>query len=211
MSEVITERQVVPEVVPIRKAISWPAVFGGTFVALATELLFAAFGLFIGFTLSSPGGISTWAKVWYFVTAFVALFIGGWVTSRLSVNAVGGGPMHAAITWGLTTIATFAFAIWVSWGLLTNSISAIRTAIVAANTTTAASTTVAQGEASRMRNEPGAAANPLPPQTAGIIAGDASTVFLVIFGGILCGCVGAILGGGLGDVRFVPARRPVPA
>jgi hypothetical protein len=158
------------------KRISWPAVFGGTLVALATELLFGAFGLFIGFTMSRGAGLE-WGKAWYFVTAFVALLIGGWVAARLSVNTYGSGRLHGAVTWGLTTLATFMIAVWMSWGALSTSIAALR--------------------------------------TAGTLNGDASTLFLVIFGGIVAGCIGALLGGGMGSgirgVRpAVATRTPTP-
>lgn len=92
-SEYVTQTETL-----IWRRISWPAVFSGTFVALATELLFAAFGLFIGFILSSPGGIDTWAKIWYFVTAFVSLLTGAWVAARLSTNTSGSGRIHGAVT-----------------------------------------------------------------------------------------------------------------
>jgi hypothetical protein len=213
MSETLPS-YIVPVGTERTKAVSWPAVFGGTFVALATELLFAAFGLFIGFTLSSPGGIGAWAKIWYFITAFFALLIGGWTAARLSTTAVGSGRMHAAITWGLTTMATFAFAIWMSWGALQTTVTALRTGVVAANTTAATSTpgTLAQGEASRMKNEAAAAAAQTAnqaPQIATDIKSGASTLFLVLFGGILCGCVGALVGGSAAGKQLMPAE-PAP-
>lgn len=206
----VTSQYIAPETA-LWKRISWPAVFGGTFVALATELLFAAFGLFIGFTLSSRGGIDTWAKIWYFVTAFVALLIGGWVAARLSVNTTGSGRLHGAVTWGLTTMATFAFAVWLFWGMLSTSIAAIRTVAVTNNTAPTAATEQLQNQAANAINQ----ANQQAPRIAGMLAGDASTLFLVIFGGILCGCVGSLVGGGLGGARTVPpeaapvARIPV--
>ena len=54
MAEVNSELVAVDEIA-VTKRISWAAVFGGTLIALATELLFAAFGLFIGFTMSGGG------------------------------------------------------------------------------------------------------------------------------------------------------------
>jgi len=221
MSDVVSH-YIVPTPVERYKTISWPAVFAGTFVALATELLFAAFGLFIGFTLSSPGGIDAWTKIWYFVTAFVSLLAGGWVAARASVAADLGGRMHAAITWGLTTIATFAFALWLSWTLLASSLATIRTVAVTHALTTAAA--LPQGEANRMRSDnppaaqaPGAQATPpAAPQTAPqnlppgfAFTGDASTLFLVVFGGILCGCVGALIGGTFSGRRIL-ASEPAP-
>jgi hypothetical protein len=199
------------------KRISWPAVFGGTLVALATELLFAAFGLFIGFTMSRTGGLE-WGKAWYFVTAFVALLIGSWVAARLSVNTFGSGRLHGAVTWGLTTLATFMIAVWMSWGVLSTSIAAVRTAVVATNTTTEspAATPAAQNKAQQLQNQAANTVNQAEtyaPQEAGMLKGDASTLFLVIFGGILCGCVGSLIGGslGAGEHGLRPAAVRVPA
>lgn len=112
VEEVVTT---VPPLGGILRRISWPAIFSGTLVALATELLFAAFGLFIGFTLSNPSGITAWSQAWYFVTAFCSLFAGGFVAARIGSNMSGSGAMHGAVTWSLTTVATFMIAIWLSW------------------------------------------------------------------------------------------------
>lgn len=185
MAEVIREN-IAPAETAIWKRVSWPEVFGGTFVALATEVLFTAFGLFIGFTLSSPGGVATWSKIWYFVTAFVSLFLGAWVAAQLSTNTSGGGRLHGAVTWGLTTMTTFAVIAWMFWGAVSASIMAIRTAAV--TTSTAAVSQAAQHA----------------PHVASTFVGDASTLFLVIFGGVLCGCVASLIGGSLGGAGRLP-------
>lgn len=199
------------------KRISWPAVFSGTLVALATELCFLAFGLFIGFTMSRGAGVQ-WAKAWYFVTAFCSLFVGGWVAARLSMNTYGSGRQHGAVTWGLTTLATFMIAIWLFWGAVGTSIAAVRTAVVATNTTTEApaATPTAKAKAHQLQNQ---AANTLSraqnyAPTSGLLRGDVSTLSLVIFGGILCGIVGALVGGGAGagrrGIRPAATRTPTP-
>jgi hypothetical protein len=174
----VTSEYIVADDIGLARRVSWAAVFGGTLVALATELLFAAFGLFIGFTMSGGGGISAWSQAWYFVTAFVALFLGAWVSARMAENTYASGRMHGAITWGLTTMSTFAFAIWLFGNALNASVMMVRPAVAATATSAATSA-----------------------QPAGMLSGEASTLFLVIFGGILCGCVAALLGGGVGDRR----------
>lgn len=197
------------------RRISWPAVFGGTFVALATELLFISFGLFIGLQYTSPGGISVWAEAWYFVSAFCSLFIGGWATAKFSTTTSGGGRLHAAVTWGLTTIATFTFALWILWGLLGTSLAAIRTADAATNHAAATSPSpVTQNEATHIQNQTANAvsvANQQAPELASIIAGEASSLFLILFGGILCGCVGALVGGSVGRVGEPTVDSGTPA
>lgn len=94
-------------------------------------------------------------------------------------------------------------------GMVTTSIAAVRTAVVAANTP--AAVTTVQGESARMRTAPALPAT-TPQQAAAIAAGDASTVSLVISGGILCGCVASILGGatGLRPLRPIERRAPAP-
>lgn len=177
----VTSEHVIADEMGLARRVSWAAVFGGTLVALATELLFAAFGLFIGFTMSGGSGISAWSQAWYFVTAFVALFLGAWVTARMAEGTYASGRMHGAVTWGLTTMSTFAFAIWLFGSALNASVMAVRPAVASSAT---------------------AAVN--SSQSAGMLAGEASTLFLVIFGGILCGCVAALLGGSVGDRRHAP-------
>ncbi len=79
------ERVSTTDVRPIKR-ISWPAVFGGTMVALGTMILFMLFGLAIAFLIGRPRGIQAWSVIWYLVTAIVSLYIGGWVAGRLSRN-----------------------------------------------------------------------------------------------------------------------------
>ncbi len=185
-------------VIPLKR-VSWPAVFGGTFVALGMELVFAAFGLFIGFMLNNPGGITAWSEAWFFVTCFFSLLAGAYVTARLSANVSGSGALHGLVTWGLTMMATFAFALWMSWGLIGTSLSAVRTAAIASNGTPITATQTANGVNA--------------PQIAAIAAGDASTVSLVIFGGLLCGLVASVIGGGMDPLRrhAVTTTQTAPA
>lgn len=177
----ITSEYVAVEETGLGRRICWSAVFSGTMVALATELLFATFGLFIGFTMSGGGGISAWSEAWYFVTAFVALFLGSWVAAGSVGNRSASGRLHGAVTWGLTTISTLAFAIWLFGSALNAAVLAVRPAVAAASTTVTNS-----------------------PQAAGMAAGEASTLFLVIFGGIVAGYVASWIGGMLGDRRHQP-------
>ncbi len=184
-------------VMPLKR-VSWPAVFGGTFVALGMELVFAAFGLFIGFTLNSGGGITAWSEAWFFVTCFFSLLAGAYVTARLAENVSGSGALHGLVTWGLTAMVTFALMVWMSWGIVGTSLAAVRTAAVA----NAAPVTTTQP-----------ANNVNAPQAAAIAAGDASTISLVIFGGLLCGLVASVIGGSMDPMkrRVLTTRQTAPA
>ena len=193
-----------PDVVATVRRISWPAIFSGIFVALGLELVFIAFGLFIGFTLTQPGGIIAWSEAWYFVTCFVSLLVGGWVAARLASNTIGSGALHGIVTWGVTTMTTFALISIMTFGLAGNAISAAQAALTAANR---AGVAVPQTEIA-----PAPSAPAINHAATAVIA-DASTVFLVIFGGLLCGLVGSLIGGAVGDIprrRLVPPPQPAP-
>lgn len=180
MAEISSEYVAVQDT-GLSRRICWSAVFSGTMVALATELLFATFGLFIGFTMSGGGGISAWSEAWYFVTAFVALFLGAWVAAKAADSTAASGGMHGVVTWGLTTMSTLAFAIWLFGSVLAAAVMAARPAMATATTAVANSS-----------------------QAAGMAAGEASTLFLVIFGGIVAGLVASWAGGVVGDRRHHP-------
>jgi hypothetical protein len=193
--------------VVVIKRISWAAVFAGVLVALAVEILFLIFGVFIGLQFSSPTGVSAWSVAWYFVTSFVALFVGGWVAARLSGNPAN-GRLHGMVTWGLTTVTTFAFVAMMSWGVVTQSLGLVRTAAIASAPAVAETApNVPPSEASRMANEAQQQAAAVAQNAAGAIA----ALALVAWIGILIGWAGSVVGGGVGsprDIRPVEAPRP---
>ncbi len=175
------QAETVTSAVEIVKPISWPAVFSGTLVALATELLFAAFGFFIAFRISTMPALSAWAIAWYLFTAFWALLIGGWVAARLSANSRPGiGRMHGLVTWGLTTVATLALFSF----LLSGSAALVRTAALVAGPA---------GSASASPGSEGA--------TAMINSGAASLTALILFGGLVLSAFSSILGGSAGTPK----------
>jgi hypothetical protein len=68
--------------------VSWGGVFGGVLVALAFLLLMTALGLAVGVSAAQPGETDTGtlgagAGIWAGVSLLVALFIGGWVSTRI--------------------------------------------------------------------------------------------------------------------------------
>jgi len=68
--------------------VSWGGVFGGVLVALAFLLLMTALGLAVGISAAQPGETDTGtlgvgAGIWAAVSLLVALFIGGWVSTRI--------------------------------------------------------------------------------------------------------------------------------
>ncbi|MFY2556447.1 hypothetical protein ACN469_02290 [Corallococcus terminator] len=92
--------------------LSWGAILGGTVVALGVLILLYSLGLALGLSSvdpSNPGsarsaGIGT--GIWGLIAPLIALFIGGFLAARTAgVVDKGGGAMHGAVMWGLTTIA----------------------------------------------------------------------------------------------------------
>jgi len=68
--------------------VSWGGVFGGVLVALAFLLLMTALGLAVGVSAAQPGEtdsgtLGAGAGIWAGVSLLVALFIGGWVSTRI--------------------------------------------------------------------------------------------------------------------------------
>ena len=174
------QAETITSAVEIVKPISWPAVFSGTFVALATELLFAAFGFFIAFRIASMSALSAWAIAWYLFTAFWSLLIGGWVAARLSANPRPGiGRMHGLVTWGLTTVATLALFSF----LVSGSAAIVRTAALVADS--AASPSSSGSESA----------------TAMINSGAASLTALILFGGLVLSAFSSIIGGSAGTPK----------
>ncbi len=97
------------------KRISWAAIFAGTLVALGIQLLFSLLGIGIGMGALDPlhdrnpvEGIGTGALVWWVVSFLLALFIGGWVSGKLSrtMNRFE-SIMHGILTWIIFVLFNF--------------------------------------------------------------------------------------------------------
>ncbi|WP_342379082.1 hypothetical protein NVS55_06650 [Myxococcus stipitatus] len=91
--------------------LSWGAILGGTIVALGVLLLLYSLGLALGLSSVDPNnpdsarsaGIGT--GIWSIIAPLIALFVGGFVAARTAgVLDKGGGAMHGAVMWGLTTL-----------------------------------------------------------------------------------------------------------
>ncbi|WP_338870025.1 hypothetical protein [Myxococcus stipitatus] len=91
--------------------LSWGAILGGTIVALGVLMLLYSLGLAMGLSSVNPSnpdtarsaGIGT--GIWSIIAPLIALFVGGFVAARTAgVLDKGGGAMHGAVMWGLTTL-----------------------------------------------------------------------------------------------------------
>jgi hypothetical protein len=104
--------------------IHWGAILAGLVVTLATELLLSALGSALGFTTiansgaprSDAGDVATAVGIWSIISLFIALFIGGWVTSRACHYITRStATLNGAILWAtVMTIGAWLLASGVS-------------------------------------------------------------------------------------------------
>ena len=114
---------VIPEVRSVSH-VSWGSIFAGTVIALVVQFTLIMLGFAIGFgTLAAVegnalGGVGIGAAVWWILSSIIALFIGGWISSRLAgMQRVFDGLLHGLVTWSLVTL--------ISVYLLTSGIGAV--------------------------------------------------------------------------------------
>lgn len=94
--------------------VSWGSIFAGTVIALIIQVTLVMLGLAIGFGTIRPAaeggalsGLGIGAAVWWILSSIIALFVGGWVSSRLAgLQRVFDGALHGLATWALVTLMT---------------------------------------------------------------------------------------------------------
>lgn len=110
-----TTREVFREKKFMVPKISWPAIFSGVLVAAVSQLLLSLLGVGIGMASIDPiaeqkplEGIGIATVIWWSVTMFVSLFIGGWTTGRVySAKVKGERTIHGLLTWCTFTVFSF--------------------------------------------------------------------------------------------------------
>ena len=104
----VAERRRIAHPAPLRAdgmRVSWGGVFGGVLVALGFLLLMTALGVAVGIAAAQPGQTDTdtlgaGAGIWAGVSLLVALFIGGWVSTRIGAIFDGTtGFFEGALVW----------------------------------------------------------------------------------------------------------------
>jgi hypothetical protein len=96
--------------------VSWGGVFGGVLVALGFLLLMTALGVAVGISAAQPGETDTGtlgagAGIWAGVTLLVALFIGGWVSTRIGAIFDGAtGFFEGALVWVVSVLLMLCMA-----------------------------------------------------------------------------------------------------
>jgi hypothetical protein len=96
--------------------VSWGGVFGGVLVALGFLLLMTALGVAVGITAarpseSDPGTLGAGAWIWGGVSLLLALFLGGWVSTRIGAIFDGTtGFFEGALVWVVSVLMMLYFA-----------------------------------------------------------------------------------------------------
>jgi hypothetical protein len=96
--------------------VSWGGVFGGVLVALGFLLLMTALGLAVGISAVQPGDtdagtLGTGAGIWAGLSLLLALFIGGWVSTRIGAIVDGTtGFFEGALVWVVSVLMMLYFA-----------------------------------------------------------------------------------------------------
>ncbi|EIC28526.1 hypothetical protein [Methylomicrobium album] len=101
------------------KGISWTSVFAGVVVALGVQMLLSTLGTGIGMSMIDPlrahdtptvREFSIGAGLWWVVSSFLSLFIGGWVAAQFSGYLRHlDGILHGLLVWALGTLVTIYF------------------------------------------------------------------------------------------------------
>ncbi len=70
--------------------ISWGGIFGGVLAGIGTLMLLSSLGIAIGISAVDPrdpsaSAIGTGAAIWTSLSLLIALFVGGWASTRLSM------------------------------------------------------------------------------------------------------------------------------
>jgi hypothetical protein len=106
------------DLLAVRSRISWGAIAAGAMVALATYVVLTLLGLAVGIEVAVRGSdvsLGAPAAIYTLVTLLVAMFFGGWATSRLAVGESKlESVLYGIILWGVL----FVGMVWlVSAGL----------------------------------------------------------------------------------------------
>lgn len=95
----------VRDLVSVGTRVSWGAIAAGALLALAIALLCATLGTAVGLSVHDRVAVNdlrTGSMAWAYVTTFVALFVGGMVTSLLTVGEdKTEAVVHGVLMWAL--------------------------------------------------------------------------------------------------------------
>ena len=128
----------IEDVAGVKSRVSWGAIFGGAFVALAVYLLLTIFFAGVGLSLTElgvrGGTAATIAIIAGVLSVILAMFCGGCVTSVLTAGETRREAMlHGVLTWAVVTAIAIGM---VMMGLRGGYNALLGAALVAQNTET---------------------------------------------------------------------------
>ena len=125
------------------RRISWAAIFGGVILVVAIQLLFSTLGAGIGLgtvnvnagTTPNAGSLGIGAGIWWVITSYIALFLGGYVAAWLAgIELRFDGLLHGLVAWGIATLLTFYLLTSAIGGIVGGGFSALGSVTSAAGT-----------------------------------------------------------------------------
>ena len=114
MTAAVTDSPVkIEDIAGVQSRVSWAAVLGGSVIAIAAYLVLTFFFAALGLSLTDAGvrenAIGIGAIVAAVLSIVVALFLGGWVTTQLSVGENKREAMiYGVLTWAVGAASTLA-------------------------------------------------------------------------------------------------------
>jgi hypothetical protein len=132
------------------RRVSWGAIFAGTTVVIAVQLLLNLLGAGIGAATINPQqgqpgqGLALGAAIWFVISSIISLFLGGWIAGRLAgIPSKRDGALHGCVTWAVASLVLVYMLSTAVGGLLGGAASVLgQTASLAARGAQAASPTV---------------------------------------------------------------------
>src|SRR5829696_2517105 len=92
------------DMMPVRSRVSWGAIAAGAMVAVAIYFVLTLLGIGIGMQVAisrNNVNIGAGAAIYSILTMLLAMFFGGWTTSRLAVGETKlEAVLYGVILWG---------------------------------------------------------------------------------------------------------------
>lgn len=135
---------------PMISRVRWNAIFAGIFIATAIGALLNMLGLGIGLTAltldaDTLTALSTGSVIWWTLSGMIAMFIGGWVTVRLSnISNTQDSVLNALTTWSLSTVLGLLLVGSTAGAVISGSAELISNGFTAASQAAAQTSSMAQ-------------------------------------------------------------------
>lgn len=126
------------------RRVSWGAVFAGVMIVLAIQLLLSMLGLGIGLSTVNPAegttpqasSLGIGAAAWWGISYLLALLAGGYVAARLAPSRLSfDGALHGVLTWAFALLVTFYLLTTAVGSVIGGAFSAVSSTLSAATET----------------------------------------------------------------------------